>query len=386
VLLALLCISASLDFSRAWGASKPSTHKATMPKALQQSQALYTSSSSTTTATFYQTSSTVPAEEALAMAKAVSSEIYSTTTATQTAETKPESLSSIRNLPWMEEDGPDSDVSQNEFFSHWNWQFSFFEEHLTNLKIREEEHQDESIHDLYYAIKDTNGTSNKSQQRVYTISLESDEYRDIRMTYMHCPAMQTFRCLSYPRNGGIPIMGMGLMKMGGSRNLAILDYQPLPPTDETEETINETYTSELLRLRQEVPSMSQPMSKRHFDSNEERKYFTESPLLGRLNELEATDTETEEYRQDLLATQKKYVAKHTELTQLFGNGNSNGEKSNPLYVLERHSDFDTHVSEREPAGPFLCGVFGPETGGKLVHNVIYPLSTHGLNGEGKKSS
>jgi len=302
-----------------------------------------------------------------------------------------DSFSTIRKLPWMEEAGPDAEEGNNAFLDHWNWQFSFFEENLTNLRVREVDHPDESIHDLYYATKggecDDGDTDTKKSQtkRVYTVSLESDEYRDVRMTYMHCPGMQTFRCLSYPRNGDLPIMGMGIMKMGGVRNLAILDYQPLPQTDEAEIKINDAYTSELLKLRQAFPSMSQPMTHRHFDSNEERKYFTEFPLLGRCNELEATDTETEDYRKDLLEAQKKYVAKHAELTQAFGelsDGTTN-TKEDDDYVLKRHSDFDTHVSETEPAGPFLCGIFGPEKGGKLVHNVIFPLSKHGMSGKGK---
>jgi len=391
LLLVFLCVSASLEVSFAWVASKPSNTRkvATTPKiktlTLQPSQLLHTSSSSSKTAKFYQTSSPGLAEEAaMAMAKAVSSETFATQTTG--SQSQPDSLSTIRNLPWMKEDGPDSEACDNVFFAHWNWQFSYFEDHLTNLKVRDVKDLDESVQELFYATKDsTNTKSNKPQQRVYTISLESDEYRDIRMTYMHCPGMQTFRCLSYPRNGDIPIMGMGLMKMGGVKNLAILDYQPLPPTGDQGFTINDTYTSELLKLRAETPSMSQTMSARHFDTNDERKYFTEFPLLGRCNELEASDGDVEDYRRDLLATQKKYVAKHTELTQMFDKDSQSNSKSNPNTeqdVLERHSDFDTHVSEREPAGPFLCGVFGPETGGKLVHNVIFPLSNHGLNGQG----
>lgn len=398
--LVLLCVAASLrlEGSLAWVASKPSTHKDSSAATKSSQQPRKTrrykiSSGTSTTAKFYKTSSSVLAEDAvLAAAKVVMSEAWTaspTRRKKSLVESSPKaSLSTIRNLPWLNEESTDADTeaTQNVFLSHWNWQFSFFEEHLTNLKVRVAEHpEDESIHDLYYAIKDSKGKSeSKSKQRVYTVSLESDEYRDIRMTYMHCPAMQTFRCLSYPRNGDIPIMGMGLMRMGECRNLAILDYQPLPAAATATEgpsqlEINELYTSELLKLRESMPSMSQPMTRRHFDSNEERKYFTEFPLLGRCNELEATASETETYRSDLMEAQKKYVAKHTELTQN-QRYSPTSENSSPEYVLERHSDFDTHVSEKEPAGPFLCGVFGPETGGKLVHNVIFPLSQHGLSG------
>jgi len=406
--LVLLCVAVSLRFesSLAWVASKTSTHKdssrATKSSQQPRKTRRYKISSgrgTITTAKFYKTSSSVLVEDAaLAAAKAVMSESWTVSPFQRkkmlVESSSKASLYTIRNLPWLNEENADADTeeTQNVFLSHWNWQFSFFEEHLTNLKVRVAEHpEDESIHDLYYAIKDSNGKSeskSKPKQRVYTVSLESDEYRDIRMTYMHCPAMQTFRCLSYPRNGDIPIMGMGLMRMGECRNLAILDYQPLPAVatatasateGPSQLEINELYTSELLKLRDSMPSMSQPMTRRHFDSSEERKYFTEFPLLGRCNELEATAAETETYRSDLLEAQKKYVAKHTELTKN-QRYSPTFENSSPEYVLERHSDFDTHVSEKEPAGPFLCGVFGPETGGKLVHNVIFPLSKHGLSG------
>lgn len=379
----LICLMASVEVSRAWVASTSLKSNANnnTPKTATKTIKVKQAPSGSTTAQFYQRSSDLNGEEAArAAAKAVAS---SKSSQRQTSD----SLSTIRQLPWMQEEGPDAEEANNYFLDLWNWQFSYFEEHLTNLRVREYEHPDASIHDLYYAIKDENNdnettnNSNKPKPRVYTISLESDEYRDIRMTYMHCPGMQTFRCLSYPRNGDLPIMGMGIMKMGGSKNLAILDYQPLPPTDEKEVKINDTYTAELLKLRQEIPSFSQPMTRRHFDSSEERKYFTEFPLLGRCNELEVTSDEKAQYRNNLSETQQKYVAKHVELTQKFAKkGHLSAEKELDSYVLQRHSDFDTHVCEKEPAGPFLCGVFGPEKGGRLVHNVIFPLSRHGLSG------
>lgn len=389
----------STEVSHAWVAPKQSpttSRKPTSPKASSASASpsimvrKHSGSTSSRTAKFYKRSPTMIGEDtARAVATTVLSEMSTATTTTSptaTIRSQSASLSSTRQLPWMEEDSPASEGNNSYFLDMWNWQFSFFEDHLTNLKVRDVQHADESIHDLYYATKrgKKDDDDDTPTEHVYTISLESDEYRDIRMTYMHCSRMQTFRCLSYPRNGDLPIMGMGIMKMGGSKNLAILDYQPLPPTDEKEAKINDAYTAELLKLRKEIPSMSQPMTHRHFDSNEERKYFTEFPLLGRCNELEASEEETQEYNHNLRKALQKYVAKHSELTQTFGSSryHRETEKERLEYVLERHSDFDTHVCEREPAGPFLCGVFGPEEGGKLVHNVIFPLSRHGLSGHG----
>jgi len=320
----------------------------------------------------------------------------------------------------MKEDGSDSSSSSNNnvYLSHWNWQLSYFQEHLTNLRVNENsnsnnnnDNDDES---------NSNSNSNNSfnnlynlddgkEQRVYTISLQSDEYRDIRMTYMHFPGAQIFRCLSYPRNGNLPIMGMGLMKFGigsggksksKSKNMAVMDYQPLPPppnsnnnnnnnNDDQQQqlqlqlqqqhhsAVNDLYTSELLRLRAEIPSMTQPMTHQHFDSDDERKYFTESPLLGRWSD--GDDDASEQHRRDLQRAQRDYVQTHIELTQRFSGNNNidndNDEDEDNSILLKLHSDFDTHVSEKEPAGKFLCSAFGPEIGNKLVHTVIFPLST-----------
>lgn len=370
----LVGTSAVLRLSNAWVASPaaPRKGKTTSP------------SNTIKTAKFFKTTDTVLAEEAtLAAAQAVASQTVVPSITITTAHTTP--LSEIRALPWMQEDGPDADESRNFFLDHWNWQFSFFEENLTNLRVRNiEEHHEEdaAVRDLYYATKnkhESDAEKDASKQRVYTVSLESDEYRDIRMTYMHCPDLQTFRCLSYPRNGDIPVMGMGMMKMGGARNLAIMDYQPLPPSDETESKINDAYTAALLQLRQKIPSMSSPITHRNFVKTEDRKYFTEFPLLGRCNDAEATETERDDYRSTVRIAQRKYVSKHTELTRAFGKS-SEPSKLSPDYVLERHSDFDTNVSVKEPAGQFLSNIFGPEKGGKIFHNVIFPLSKHGRYG------
>lgn len=259
---------------------------------------------------------------------------------------------------------------ETAFLEHWNWQFEFLQEHLTNLRVKSLEDVDPTVQDLYYATSSCE-SDEKPTQRVYTISLESDEYRDIRMTYIHCSGMQTFRCLSYPRNGDLPVQGMFVMKMGGCKNLSIMDYQPLPARDAQTKEINERYIDELLALREQIPTMSQPMTHRHFDSDEERKYFSELPLLGRCNELEATREEKEDFFANLWKAQKQYVSTYIDLTKSFG---TSGDSSNADYVLERHSDFDAHVSEKEPAGPFLKNVFGPEVGSKIHHSVIFPLS------------
>merc|ERR1712232_82201 len=125
-------------------------------------------------------------------------------------------------------------------------------------------------------------------------------------------------------------------------------------------------------MGEQIPTMSQPMTHKHFDSDEERKYFSELPLLGRCNELEASPREQEDFVQDLWKAQKQYMNLHVGLTKKFTRSES--KSCNPEYVLQRHSDFDVHVSEKEPAGPFLKSVFGHELGSTIHHSVIFPLS------------
>jgi len=381
--------------SLAWVASPSSTQQ---PRKASAAAADATGSATIKTAKFFKTTATVLAEEAtMAAAQAVASGTAAVAPETVAAATAPTPLSEIRRLPWMREDGSsdsddDDDDSDVFFLDHWNWQLSFFEENLTDLRVRDVEEQhhhsgrdDESLRELYYASTDLNDGEKKCS-RVYTISMESVEYRDIRMTYMHCPDLQTFRCLSYPRNGDVPVMGMSVIRMGGVRNLSVMDYQPLPPPsddDETESKINDAYTAALLESRREIPSMSAPITHKNFAKKEEqhrRSYFTEFPLLGRCNDLEATDAEIHEYRETVRKAQRRHVSKHVELTRRVGRS-ADPLKLSPGYVLERHSDFDTNVSEREPALGFLRGVFGSEKGDRIFHNVIFPLSRHGLYGE-----
>mmetsp|Transcript_835 Transcript_835/g.2019 ORF Transcript_835/g.2019 Transcript_835/m.2019 type:complete len:412 (+) Transcript_835:212-1447(+) len=286
-------------------------------------------------------------------------------------------LSKARRFPWMEGDGPDSDPSDNTYLDLWNWQFSFFEENLTNLRLREDTAlQTEEIRDLYYATTGGKNGEAHERQRVYTVSLESDEYRDIRMTYMHCPGMQNFRCLSYPRNGDLPLCGMVVMKIGRSRHCAVMDYEPVA---EGSTAANRDYGNKLLAMREDFPSMAQAITHKNFDGSEKRKFLTTAPLVGRCDEGTAGGESGDDaaarfagYKRDVGLAQRDYVRGHAALTRSYGTGGEAGEGR----ALETHAAFDTYNSEREPAGDFLRGVFGPEVAGKLVHNVIFPLSRH----------
>lgn len=345
-----------------------------------------TSSSKTTTTTTPSSSSSVPSNT-LFYKSGTDDETDTTTALSSPTSSKPivqqlqqlqelereERLSKAATIPWLqgqEEIGND-DIESHVFLPHWNWQLDYFREHLTNLRVNEpstNNNDDDTSDDAdLYCLDD--GT-----RRMYTISLSSDEYRDIRVTYMDFPSCKTFRCLAYPSDAAIPILGMGLMKFGKHQHLAVLDYQPLGDSasdDSHNDDTNDAFCSELLRMRAEIPTMSQPHTYRHFVT-EERKYFTDYPLLGKYNNKKDNASDDKAWFRELQRGQRDFVETHVRLTQGQSSEQRTGGNNND--VVRIHSDFDTHVSRKEPAGPMLVATYGPEMAHQLVHEVIFPLS------------
>merc|ERR1719272_763189 len=115
-------------------------------------------------------------------------------------------------------------------------------------------------------------------------------------------------------NGSSGRNGNGTGGSNGSnsitKNMAFMDYQPiLLPTSSslsTSDNVNNKYISELLRIRSEIPSMNTPISHKHFDSEEERKYFTDCPLICKWDTTKSTndsDSNSEFHHQELVRAQ-----------------------------------------------------------------------------------
>merc|ERR1740130_2462260 len=116
---------------------------------------------------------------------------------------------------------------------------------------------------------------------------------------------------------------------GGSnsitKNMAFMDYQPilLPTsssslsTSDNDNKVNNKYISELLRILSEIPSMNTPISHKHFDSEEERKYFTDYPLICKWDSNSNTkDDDTSEFHhKELVRAQHDYIKTHIKLTK-----------------------------------------------------------------------
>ncbi|KAG7345575.1 ferredoxin-dependent bilin reductase [Nitzschia inconspicua] len=276
------------------------------------------------------------------------------------------SVSSLGQLPWIG-DSMESKSNNNVFLSHWKWQLEFFQSQLTNLRVNSQDNS--TCQNLMYIESD--GTSNKGaakKQRIYTLSLQSEEYRDIRMTYLQCgDQSQIFRCTCYPRND-MPILGMGLMQLGNHRNIAIIDFQPLlhDGDDETSLAEQSRYTRRLQDIRSSFKSMQHPMSDRHFDPNEQ-KYFTANPIIGKWIK---DDDDALKNWQDLQQVHRDCVQAHVTLTQ----DRNGGRTDRNVHVQQLHSDYDTFVASKEPAGQLLSSAFGKDVAHRLVHQVIFPLS------------
>jgi len=319
-------------------------------------------------------------------------------------------LTSQCRLPWLQEDTPaqrlNGDDCRNIFFSHWNWQLEYFQKHLTNVQVNTCHDDDESsLSNLLYVKTTKPSHSNhdisddapeqQQQQQIYTISLQSDEYRDIRMTYLHFGKhAQIFRCTCYPRSD-MPILGMGMMQFaGGQRNVAILDFQPLLSShgenEEVDDGINNEsmerqseYISKLLEIRSSYPSFQQPMSNRHFDPNEQR-YFTANPFIGKWSETARNDqddginnTDRKDGTllwQELQTIHQECVQTHVEMTQATRQDCQHNEEQHQR-ILRLHSEYDTFVAAKEPASQLLGSAFGKDVAHQLVHQVIFPLSS-----------
>jgi hypothetical protein len=178
----------------------------------------------------------------------------------------------------------------------------------------------------------------------------------------------------------MPILGMGMMQFGGNgqRNVAILDYQPLIKKQELKDGHQqEQYVSKLLQIRSNYPSLQQPMTNRHFDPNEP-KYFTANPIIGKWSSSSHDGNETNvsdsKMWKDLQTLHQDCIEQHVQMTQTMML-NEDYSKESETDLLKLHSDYDTFVAAKEPASQLLGSSFGKDIAHRLVHEMIFPLST-----------
>ena len=306
-------------------------------------------------------------------------------TVDKTTPTKP--LLDECHLPWSSKTNVQSSSTTGRFVykSHWDLQMKYLHEHLTNLRVKRDDDSssnknNNNVDDLLHMI------SHDGNDRIYTVALESDEYRDIRMTYLDCDggATQIFRCACYPRANGkgnkqedandddpLPVLGMGFMQFaGGRRNVAIMDYQPLHHNNDESQSkrpADDIYQSQLNAIRSQYPDFQQSMSDKHFDADEKQLYWTDSPLISKWND----NGENNEWKQ-LESSHQRVLEAHVQLTKglVAGRRDTNEDDS----VKQLHAEYDRFLSAREPAGHLLTKAFGSDVSDRMVHQVLFPLS------------
>eukprot|EP00980_Cylindrotheca_fusiformis_P016190 scaffold4809_cov116-Cylindrotheca_fusiformis.AAC.14 len=250
-----------------------------------------------------------------------------------------EALDFRRNLPWSSSI-QDASIPCT-YMPFWAWQLNYFERHLTNF--RQLPFPDESV-----SLVQSKST------RVLTKWYSSDEYRLIRMTYMDAGNQtQIFASVCYPR-GNLPILGHGLLQCGG-RRITISDFQPL-------EESHSKYDDLLLTIRDQFPSLNQPMSKRHF---EDGRFWSNSTMLGRF------PVSSESIWQDLWPAFKSCVQAHVQLCK---SSRRSDTKMSEETLLHRHAQYDAHVASRDPAISVLSSTFGSEVARSVVYEALFPLA------------
>jgi hypothetical protein len=119
------------------------------------------------------------------------------------------------DMPWRSSLATEADCVYMPF---WEWQLDYFQTHLSNFQI----------HPLANTTWEYICNAEK-QTRMVTLVASSDEYRQIRMTYLDAgEKTQIFTSVCYPR-GNLPILGIDLLQFG-KQGVAICDFQPIHAT------------------------------------------------------------------------------------------------------------------------------------------------------------
>lgn len=263
-------------------------------------------------------------------------------------------------MPWQSSIA--NDGTDCVYMPFWEWQLSFFEQHLTNFRVLPTTNSS-----LEYIVSPVNQTHTHNHatgtHRMVTLVGSSDEYRYIRMTYMDGGAQsQIFTSVCYPR-GNLPILGLDLLQFAdGKRQLAVVDFQPIHKEGESHH--DACYEHLLEPIRQAVPSLQEPMTDRFYDPN---LYFSKQTLLGRFQS-------TETIWQDLWPAFQAYVQTHVELTQQTKKLSSSQTTLSAAEILKRHAAYDTYVAARDPAHPMFASLFGSHFANDFMYQVLFPLA------------
>jgi len=235
------------------------------------------------------------------------------------------------------------------YMKFWEWQLSFMEENLTDLKY---EACSNGETDFSYNVNE------KKKARIVNICASSKEYHKIRMTYYDAgDNTQVFNAVWYPdAEYNLPVLGIDILAFNRKKYLAIVDFQPL---HEEESDHTATYEHLLKPIKESYESLKGRMSSKFYD---ETQFFSNQMLFARFDDEKVV-------HDDVFPAFKSYVKTHVDLLK-----SAERDPSKTKFVLERQTAYDTYSAERDPATGLFAAMFGSEWANDFVHDFLFSMS------------
>eukprot|EP00980_Cylindrotheca_fusiformis_P031484 scaffold26456_cov117-Cylindrotheca_fusiformis.AAC.2 len=255
----------------------------------------------------------------------------------------------VHGMPWKT--SIDKNVEDDEllYMKFWEWQMSFMEEHLTDLKVSP----------CHNGKRDFSYNANTEKKaRIVNLCASSKEYRKIRMTYYDAgDNTQVFNAVWYPDpQSNLPVLGIDLLAFNRKKYLAIVDFQPI---HEKESDHSAEYEHLLKPIKEKYDSLKGRMSSKFYD---ETQFFSQQMLFARFDDENVV-------HDDLFPAFKSYVETHVDLVK-----STPRSKSDVKNVLERQKEYDTYSADRDPATGLFTAMYGAEWANDFVHDFLFSMS------------
>ena len=276
-------------------------------------------------------------------------------------------------MPWTSSMSTSSsgNVAQQPYFlPFWQFQLHFMSKHLTNLRgipsVSRPSNDNKDTSDMSYASNDS--------MRMHTSQFTSDEYKNIRMTFMDGDKIQVFTSVWYPQpHLNLPILACDFLMFGKGDKKRLVCICDLQPIQEREQDHDRTYEHLLEPIRNQYPSLQCEMTDRFYNS--EDQFFSSQILLSRRGGVdgnrEDTDDETFIF-QELFPAYTQYMKTHVDLVKSVDKDTN--DKEEIAKVLERHTVYDTYCAQRDPAHPMLARAFGQDFADSYMYDILFPLA------------
>mmetsp|Transcript_1169 Transcript_1169/g.2702 ORF Transcript_1169/g.2702 Transcript_1169/m.2702 type:complete len:418 (+) Transcript_1169:112-1365(+) len=269
-----------------------------------------------------------------------------------------EEASMEHGMPWETTFGRSEETDPLLYMPFWKWQLDFMSSSLTNLHPIE----CSTLNDI-----DVSYNENKEKRaRIVNHCYASNEYRKIRMTYYDAgDAVQVFNSVWYPdAKYNLPVLGIDLLSFNRKKYLAIVDFQPLHPDEDSHSTI---YEHILKPIKEKYDNLKGRMSSKFYD---ETQFFSKEMLFARFEDGKIVND-------DLFPAFKSYVETHVDLVK------NTPQAKNPQdvqHVFERQQAYDTYSADRDPAAGLFAAMFGKEWAEDFIYDFLFSLSERSEEG------